>query len=321
MREVRVRTPVLLDVDTGVDDAMALLLAARHPDLDLRAVTCVAGNVPVDQVVRNTLVVLDAAGAGDVPVARGAARPLLEPPRPARHVHGEDGMADRGWPDSARGPVDEHAVELMARTLLDSPEPVTVVALAPLTNVALMLRTHPEAADRIARLVMVGGSRAGGNATAAAEFNVWHDPEAAAIVLGSGLPITMYGLDVFYDVTLGRDTADRLAASTDPACRLAAGLLTHQLDRFFDHAATIGDAGAVAAVLDPGALTTERLPVRVELTGALTRGQTVVDRRPWAGDERHDPYGTAHPLVDVALAVDAERYRELYLSVLGGTDG
>ena len=312
---------MLLDVDTGVDDAMALLLASRHPDLDLRAVTCVAGNAAVEQVVRNTLVVLDAAGAGDVPVAEGAARPLVEPLRTARHVHGEDGMADLGWPDSARRNVAEHAVELMARTLLDSAEPVTVVALAPLTNVALLLRTHPDAGDRIARIVMVGGATSGGNATAAAEFNVWHDPEAAAIVLSSGLPITMYGLDVFYEVTLGRDTADRLAAQPDPACRLAAGLLTHQLDRFFDHAATIGDAGAVAAVVDPGALTVERLPVRVELSGGLTRGQTVVDRRPWSGDEQRDPYGTSHPLVDIALGVDADRYREIYLSVLGGTGG
>jgi pyrimidine-specific ribonucleoside hydrolase len=311
-------TPVLLDVDTGVDDAMALLLAVRHPELDLLAVTCVAGNAPVEQVVRNTCIVLDAAGAGDVPVAQGAARPLIESPRTARHVHGEDGMADLGWPASPRRPVDEPAVALMARTLADAPAPVTLVALAPLTNVALLLRTHPRATERIARLVMVGGATGGGNATAAAEFNVWHDPEAAAIVLGSGLPITMYGLDVFYEVTLGRDTAARLAASTDPAARLAAGLLTHQLERFFDGAATIGDAGAVAAVVEPDALTTERLPVRVELAGTLTRGQTVVDRRPWSGDEQHDPYGSAYPLVDLALAVDADRYRRIYLSVLDG---
>ena len=144
-------TPVILDVDTGVDDALALLLAVRSPDLDVRAVTCVAGNADVDQVVRNTLVVLDAAGAGDVPVARGADRPLLEPPRHARQVHGADGMADLGLPDSRRRPRDESAVELLRATIPASDTPVTLVPLAPLTNIALLLRTHPEVAEQIER--------------------------------------------------------------------------------------------------------------------------------------------------------------------------
>ena len=135
--------PVVLDVDTGVEDALALLLAVRHPALELRAVSCVAGNTHVDQVVANTLKVLDAAGAGDVPVARGAERPLLEPARDAHHVHGADGMADLGLPDSPRRPVDVHAVELLRRTILDSAEPVTLVTLAPMTNAALLLRTYP----------------------------------------------------------------------------------------------------------------------------------------------------------------------------------
>ena len=315
-------TPVLLDVDTGVDDALALLLAVRHPELDLRAVTCVAGNAPVDQVVRNTCIVLDEAGAGDVPVAQGAARPLIEPPRAARHVHGEDGMADLGLPPSSRRSVDEHAIDLMAHVFRTSTEPVTLVALGPLTNVALLLRVHPDSTAAIARVVMVGGASSGGNATAVAEFNVWHDPEAAAIVLGSGLPITMYGLDVFYDVTLDRAQAAALSAGPDSAARLAGALMTHQLDRFGDSLATIGDAGAVAAVVDPAALTVGRHPLRVELAGTWTRGQTIVDRRPWAGDQQHDPYGAAAPPVEIALGVDADRCRTMFLAAMGvRTDG
>jgi pyrimidine-specific ribonucleoside hydrolase len=309
-------TPVILDVDTGVDDALALLLAVRSPDLDLRAVTCVAGNADVDQVLRNTLVVLDAAGAGDVPVARGAARPLIEPPRHAREVHGGDGMADLGLPDSARLPRSVSAVELLRATIEASDQPVTLVPLAPLTNVALLLRTHPEVAANIARIVFMGGSASIGNATAVAEFNIWHDPEAAAIVLDSGVPLTMYGLDVFYDVTVDAATAEVLSTSDEPGAQLAGRLIAHQVRRLGGAAGTIGDAGAVAVVIAPDLITTRRHPVRVELAGAATRGQTVVDQRLVAG-EGDDPRGLPPGSVDVALAIDAERARRLFLAIVG----
>jgi pyrimidine-specific ribonucleoside hydrolase len=316
--------PVVLDVDTGVDDACALLLAARHPDLDLRAVTCVAGNADVDQVVRNTLTVLAEAGRDDVPVARGADRPLLEPARPARHVHGHDGMGDLGLPPSSRSADPRHAVQMLRdvlRTAADDGERVTLVSLAPLTNVALLLRTHPEVAAGLDRIVFMGGAALAGNATAAAEFNVWHDPESTAVVLDAaadlGVPVTMYGLDVFYAPRVTREQAAALAASPDPAARLAGQLVAFQCHRFDDDAATIGDAGAVCAVIDPAGLTTRRLPVRVELTGAWTRGQTVVDRRDWGGDLAHDPHGLAPAVLDVALGVDAARYVALWLRALG----
>jgi pyrimidine-specific ribonucleoside hydrolase len=305
---------VILDVDTGVDDALALLLAIRSADLDVRAVTCVAGNADVDQVVRNTLVVLDAAGAGDVPVASGAGRPLLEPPRHARQVHGADGMADLGLPESRRMPREVSATELLRATIESSDAPVTLVPLAPLTNIALLLRTHPEVADHIERIVFMGGSASIGNATAVAEFNIWHDPEAAAVVLSSGVPLTMYGLDVFYDVTIDGATADALAASDDPGASLAGRLLAHQVRRL-GGAGTIGDAGAVAAVIAPDLITTELHPVRVELAGTFTRGQTVVDRRLVAG-EGDGTRGLPPGDVDVALAIDAERARRLFLEVV-----
>ncbi len=203
--------PIVLDVDTGVDDACALLFAARHPGLDLRAVSCVAGNTDVDAVVANTLLVLEAAGRSDVPVARGAERPLLDPARPARHVHGDDGMGDLGWPRAAGAADPRHAVELLRDVLLAAAadgEPVTLVPLAPLTNIALLLRSYPRVAAGLARIVFMGGAALVGNATAAAEFNIFHDPEAAAIVLDAaaelGVPVTMYGLDVFYEVRVSQ---------------------------------------------------------------------------------------------------------------------
>ena len=315
--------PIILDVDTGVDDACALLLAALHPDLELKAVTCVGGNASVDDVVRNTLKVLDTAGRTDVPVARGAARPLLEPGREARHVHGDDGMADLGWPSSDRHPDGRHAVELL-RDLFGvaargrPAAQVTLVPLAPMTNIALLLRTYPEVAAGLREIVFMGGAAQAGNATASAEFNVWHDPEAAGIVLESaaelGIPVVMYGLDVFYDVRVSREQAAELVAvgGRGPA-ELAGRLIDYQCDRFGQPDATIGDAGAVCAVIDREGLTTTRLPVRVELAGTYSRGRTIVDRRDWAGDLAHDPHGVASALVEVALSVDADRYAELWL--------
>ena len=320
--------PVVLDVDTGVDDACAVLLAARHPGLDLRAVSCVGGNASVDDVVRNTLTVLDAAGRPDVPVARGAARPLLEPPREARHVHGQDGMGDLDWPRSTREPDPRHAVEMLLDVLLDAAagppsNRITLVPLAPLTNIALLLRMWPEAARGLREIVFMGGAAHIGNATASAEFNVWHDPEAAAVVLEAcaelGVPVTLYGLDVFYDVRVTAGEAATLRAG-DPggAGDLAGQLIAFQCERFDTPDATIGDAGAVCAVIDRTGLRTEQLPVRVELAGHWSRGRTIVDRRDWSGDLAHDPHGVAPTSVAVAMGVDAERYARLWLDTVGG---
>lgn len=317
--------PVVLDVDTGVDDACALLLAALHPGLDLRAVTCVGGNAPLADVVRNTLVVLETAGRADVPVGVGAARPLLEEPVDARHVHGADGMADLGMPAPTLRADPRPAIDLL-RDAIDAAasagDPVTVVPLAPMTNLALLARVHPQAFGRIGRIVFMGGGVEISNATAAAEFNVFHDPEAAAIVLAAcsehDVPVTMYGLDVFYDPLVTDVQVADLRELDTPVAHLAAGLISFHHRRFANAGATIGDAGAVGILLDPGAVRTERLPVRVELAGTWTRGRTVVDRRDWSGDLAHDPHGLAATAVDVALAIDGPRIAELWVRTVRG---
>lgn len=314
--------PLILDVDTGVDDAMALLTAVRHPDLDLLAVSCVTGNASLERVVDNTLKVLDAAGADPgIPVGAGATRPLIAPPRSASHVHGDDGLAGIDLPPTSRTPDPAGAVGMLRRVILGSDRKVTIVALAPQTNLALLLRIHPEVADNIERIVFMGGSAAIGNATAVAEFNVWHDPEAAAAVIGSGVPCYMYGLDVFMQVAISEEHARALSTHQDAGVALAGNLLSHRISFSEDaeavYSGLIGDAGAVCALVDPEALAVENLPVRVELAG-YGRGQTIVDRRARGGEDiAHGVAATDWVAMDIALDVDADRLAGVFLKAIG----
>ncbi|AMB57621.1 nucleoside hydrolase [Microterricola viridarii] len=312
--------PVILDVDTGVDDALAILFAIKHPDIEVLAISCVAGNASLDQVVENTLKILDAADAPAVPVAAGAQRPLIEPARSASHVHGADGLGGVQLPVSARVAETVSAVELMRRTIMGSERPVTLVALAPQTNLALLLRTHPEVAANLERIVFMGGSASVGNATAVAEFNVWHDPEAASIVLDSGVPTFMYGLDVFNHVAVEQPVAEALAAGTDPVGRIVGALLGNRIavseDDPGEYTGLIGDAGAVCALVEPESLRIENRPVRIEL-GGYGRGQTLVDMREFAGEDVVHGLAEEWASIDIALEVDGPRYADLFLKTLG----
>src|SRR3954464_14085632 len=187
-------TPVIIDCDPGHDDAMALLLALGSPELELAAVTTVAGNQTLQKVTANAIRVLDVVSEHAIPVAAGAHRALVYPAATASDVHGETGLDGPDLPPPSRPPEPLHAVALQARLLRERPH--TLAAVGPLTNIALLLALHPELAGRIKRLVIMGGALDGGNTTPAAEFNIWADPEAAARVFASGLDITMVGLDV-----------------------------------------------------------------------------------------------------------------------------
>ncbi len=247
--------PVLLDVDTGYDDALALLLALRSPALDVRGITCVAGNQRLPQVVTNTLKLLDALGDDTTPVAAGMAQPLLEPMRPPATLHGQDGMADLGLPSPTRTVAPLHAVELMRRTLEESTTPVTLICLAPLTNIAVFLRMYPHLRPKIGQIMVMGGAlMAHGNTSPTAEFNIRQDPEAAAIVLESGLPVRLYPLDVFRAIAFRRDEAAALAAAQPPAAHLAGRILSFVCDFFQRDYALVGDAGTVAAIIDSSRL-------------------------------------------------------------------
>jgi pyrimidine-specific ribonucleoside hydrolase len=304
-------TPVILDVDPGHDDAVAIMLACGAPDLDLLAVTTVAGNVPLEKTTRNALRVLSLIGHPDVPVAAGASSPLYRPLHTAGNIHGESGLDGPEIPDPSFEPDERGAVKLIADTLRTAPEPVTLVPVGPLTNVALFLQEHPELKERVARISLMGGSIGLGNTTPAAEFNVYVDPEAAREVFESGLPITMSGLDVTHLARAGSSERERLR-SLGRHGGVVAELLeffaaTYERIYGFD-APPLHDAVAVSAVLQPALLKTRQMRVDVECESELTRGETVCDFYGVTGKPSN---------AEVGVGLDREGFFELLYRSLG----
>jgi len=295
---------ILIDVDTGTDDALAILYAVRHPDLEVLGISCGAGNVPLDQAVINTCKVLDAAGSGDIPVAAGAPQPLIEHARRTGGSHGVDGLGGIRLPDTTRQRSPLHAVELLHQLIMESTERLILVTLAPKTNVAMLLTMYPDVATRLEQIIFMGGSVSGGNVTAVAEFNVWQDPEAARCVIDSSIPTIMYGLDAFSRLTASHADADRFRAHDHPAIRLAGELLyrrrprSHDFNR--DYVGLLGDAGAMVLLTNPELFVTRELPVRVNLEG-IGRGQTIVDQR---AVPRGTPGPDPDPWPSIPIVVD-----------------
>jgi purine nucleosidase len=281
-------------------------MALRHPEADVRAITVVAGNVSIDQAVQNALYVRELAGS-DVPVYDGAAEPRSGPQRLAHHVHGLDGMGDIGLPLRGRVPTGSIAVEVLVEEIRARPGEVTLVTLGPLTNVAAAFESAPDVPRLLRSLVLMGGtSDAVGNVTPVAEFNVWADVESAAIVFGSGAPITMVGWDISRKYAVfGPDDSDALRAlgplgefSVDIQRTLVQFALTETGLAGFD----LPDPIAMAIALEPAiALDVETVHVAVERRGELTRGQTVIDHRARFGEAN----------VDLVFAASRERFIEL----------
>jgi pyrimidine-specific ribonucleoside hydrolase len=298
---------LVMDVDTGTDDALAILYAVGHPDLELLGISCVTGNVAVDQVVINSCKVLDAVGAGDVPVAAGAVQPLLERARRKGGSHGPDGLGGIQLPETSRQRSPLHAVELLHQLIMGSPEPVSLVTLGPKTNVAMLITRYPDVAVRIEQMIFMGGSASGGNTTTVAEFNVWQDPEAARCVIESSIPATMYPFELFSRLAVSQGVADRFRAHDHPAIRLAGDLLhrrrTSSHGPSHDQVGLLGDAGAMVLMTNPELFVTRELLVQVALDG-IGRGQTVVDHQARQGR-------TA-----VALDLDAAQAASAFVKVI-----
>jgi pyrimidine-specific ribonucleoside hydrolase len=313
-------TRLIIDTDPGIDDAYALALACMSPDVDLIGVTTVFGNVGLANTTRNALRVLALCGREDVPVAAGADRPLVHPhAHRARHVHGEDGLSglSNTLPERTKGLAGTDAVSLMVKLLDESPEPVTLVPIGPLTNIALLLAAHPSVLSKIARIVIMGGGLAGGNVTAAAEFNIWSDPEAARRVLvEESVPTTLVPLDLTMRCAVDAQWLDRLSASGTLGAtlvRLTDAYRSHYRLALGHDGAVIHDAVAVAEAIKPGLLTTTAMPVEVDCGHGPARGMTIGDHRASRVRLEEAPRD-----IDVALDANLDEVRTFLLSRLAG---
>jgi len=322
---------IILDTDPGVDDALAIFLALRSPELKVEAITPVSGNVPLEMTLPNALRLVEIAGRGDVPVAAGASVPLLRRLITAKYVHGNNGLGGVEFPAPRLKPVTETAAELISRLVRGDPGKITIVAVGPLTNIATVLRADPEIARMIPEIVIMGGSLSGGNITPAAEFNLYVDPEAARIVFDAGIPLTMVGLDVTEKVLLREEHIFALERSPDPVSQAAGKIMRATFIRAKQgiDATVIAmhDPLTVASLIDPKLLKLADHYVEVETEGELSAGMTVGYAH---GPVRFSaPYATSaasqadselafHPNAKVAVGVDPERFFKLLIPRLTG---
>jgi purine nucleosidase/pyrimidine-specific ribonucleoside hydrolase len=302
-------TRCVLDCDPGHDDAIAIIAAVAAPQLDLRAITTVAGNGTLEQTTVNARKVAALVGA-NVPIAAGAAGPDGGELVTAHDIHGETALD--GVVLTEMAPLDPRgAFELLSDVLAESDEPTTLIPTGPLTNIARLLRDHPSAASRIAEIVLMGGSTDRGNTTPAAEFNIYVDPEAAATVLQSGIPVRMAGLNLTHQAIADAEVRARVAEIHNPVADAVGGWLDFFADTYRDRFGFAGppihDACAVAWVALPDVIESQRAFVTVELDGTWTRGETVVDL--------HDTLGRS-PNADVGMRLEREPFWDFIVGAL-----
>jgi len=302
--------PIILDCDPGHDDAMAILLARGCPDIDLRAITTVAGNQTLEKTTLNARRVCSVARIDDVPIYAGCDRPLVRPQIIAADVHGESGLDGPVFGEPTVPVQDEHAVDFLVRTLMASDGDITLVPVGPLTNIAMALRREPAIAQRTAGVVLMGGAYTRGNRTPAAEFNILADPEAAAIVFEAGWPVTMVGLDLTHQAGATTDVLSQIEALGTELSKIVIELLKFFGRTYYEvegmPAPPVHDPCAVARVARPDLVTVQDAFVAVETHGTWTAGMTVTDF-----DLRHHPANA-----QVATQLDTGGFWSLVLDAL-----
>jgi len=302
---------IILDCDPGHDDAIAILVAAHHPDIELLAITTVAGNQSIEKTTLNALKVCSLANIRDVPIAMGMDRPLVRPAKHAPDIHGQSGMDGPHIPEPTIELAPQYGIDLLIDLLLDSDGDITLVPTGPLTNIATAMRREPAILPRIKAISLMGGAIGLGNRVPAAEFNIWADPEAAAIVFGCGRPITMCPLEVTHQALATDEVLGRLRAANRPVATFAADLLAFFGDTYRNvfgfPAPPLHDPCAVAAVVDPGIIRAHMMHVEIETRGEWTSGRTVCDVYGRLGKE---------PNVRVGYALDVPRFWEMVISTL-----
>lgn len=311
-------TPLVLDCDTGIDDALAILYAASH-GADIRACTVTHGNVPVGIGARNTLTVLDAAGLAHVPVFAGAARPMAQQLMTAEQVHGQDGLGDAGLAPSRRALTGDLAAVEIVRLARKNPGELTLVAIGPLTNLALALLLEPELPNLVERVVVMGGAvGVTGNASETGEANIWHDPEAAQLVVDAAWDVVFVGLEITMQTPLGQQALSRIADSQDPRARLAWAIMQHYLDVYERvlgvRSCILHDPLAVALALEPDLATYRMVRAFVELGLGRTRGMLVGDLRGYQPAPSDPKEPGVIRLVD---SLDTNAFHDRFLAALG----
>jgi inosine-uridine nucleoside N-ribohydrolase len=323
---------IIIDTDPGVDDAVGILLALRSPELQVEAITAVAGNVPLELTLPNALRLVEIAGRTNIPVAGGASHPLTRRLVTARYAHGNNGLAGVDFPAPTVKPSRESANETLRRIIRTNPGEITIAAIGPLTNIAILLRSDPEIAPLIRGIAIMGGSLSGGNITPSAEFNFYADPEAARVVFDANLPLTMVGLDVTRKVLLTEDHVKLLEASRDAAGQAAGKIMRATIERVRKGSGSptvaMHDPLTIAWLIDPGILTLRDYYVEIETSGEWTAGESVgfthAPMRRSAPLETSEPDAAAEPdqtfkpNANVAVEVDPERFFKL-LPRLAGT--
>jgi len=307
---------IILDTDPGVDDALAFLLAFASPEIRVEAVTTVDGNVDVEKGTRNARQLLEFLGRDDVPVARGAAHPMLRPIGNAESFHGKTGLMDAVLPEPKMRVDGRGAAQLIIEEANSLGKELTIVAIGPLTNVAAAILADPTIPDKVGGLVIMGGAfgltpYGSGNANAVAEFNIWHDPDAAKLVFDSGIPTACIGLDTTThpDYRMSRAMYGEMIAKKTKRSKLIEGLCGALVERF--NGFSLHDPMALAYVADPTMFRTERYRVEVETVGTHTIGMTVVDRRRFHRDEKQV---AKHEIV---VEVDAPRFHRVIMDRVG----
>lgn len=308
---------MILDTDPGIDDAMAILFALGRPGIRLEALTTVFGNTDIDTATTNALRILELAGRGDIPVARGAGRSLVRPfVKSADHVHGTNGLGDIDLPEPKGLPVEETASDLIIRMARENPGEITLCPVGPITNVAVALACAPDIAGLLKEIVVMGSTifHPGilGISTPMADANFWNDPEAAQIVLRSGARITLVGMDVTMKVLLTTAMCETVATGGGHVGRKMMEIAAFYVNSYETMYPGIGGCGlhdplAVAIAEDRSLVKTERMCIDIELAGALTRGMTVADRRHTARERQN---------ADVCLEVDIDRFNQRFLATL-----
>jgi inosine-uridine nucleoside N-ribohydrolase len=303
---------IILDTDPGVDDALAFLLAFSSPEIKVEAVTTVDGNVDVEKGTRNARQLLEFLGRSDVPVAQGAAHPILRKMEHAESFHGKTGLMDAVLPATKMRIDNRSAVQLIIDEANELSKNLTIVAIGPLTNVAAAILADPTISGKVDGLVIMGGafgltSYGIGNANAVAEFNIWHDPEAAKIVFDSGIPTTCIGLDTTThpDYRMSKAMYGEMIARKTKRSKLIEGLCGALVERY--NGFSLHDPMALAYVADPTMFKTERYRIEVETMGTKTTGMTVVDRRKFHNEENQK---AKHEII---VEVDAPRFHKMIL--------